>query len=253
MDNHALLNLATDLGRRMMECGAEIYRVEDSVLRLMRAYGAQDAQIFAIPNCITLSLMGSDGHPITRLCRITTRETDLDQMERYNALCRRLCAQTPPLQQAQADLEDVHRNRPRFHPLAVILGYFLIGFFFTPFFGGGWMDALCGGLCGLAIYLANRFLAPLAGPNLFFRTLLAALVSSLLAQVLVHFGVGQHIDTITIGALMILVPGVSLTSAMREIMAGDLVSGLSTTAASLLTAVAIALGTGASMFLGGLL
>lgn len=253
MDYHGLLNLATELGCRLMESGAEIYRVEDSVLRLMRAYGARDAQIFAIPSSITVSLSGENGEPITRLCRADAHGIDLDRLELYNALCRRLCEQTPPVEQAQKELAQLHDNCPKFHPLAVMLGHFLIGAFFTPFFGGSLVDALCGGLCGLFIYFANRFLSSLAGPNVFFRTLLAATVSSLAAQLLVRFGVGQQIDTITIGALMILVPGVSLTTAMREVMAGDLVSGVSHTAESLLTATAIALGTGASMFLGQLL
>lgn len=253
MDYHGLLNLAVELARQMMECGAEIYRVEDSVMRLMRAYGARDAQIFAIPNCITVSMTVDDGEPITRLCRVAPHGTDLDHMELCNALCRRLCEQTPPVDQACRELDELCRRRPRFSPLAVMLGHFLIGAFFTPFFGGGLMDALCGGLCGLVIYFADRLLSPLTGPNVFFRTLLSAAVSSLLAQLLVHAGLGRHIDTITIGALMILVPGVSLTTAMREVMAGDLVSGVSHTAESILTATAIALGTGAAMFLGGLL
>lgn len=253
LDHHSLLNLATELARHMMECGAEIYRVEDSVVRLMRAYGARDAQIFAIPNCITISLTSETGEPVTRLCRVASHDTDLDCLELCNDLCRRLCEQTPPVEQAHEELADIFRHRPRFHPLAVMLGHFLIGVFFTPFFGGGLLDALCGGLCGLAIYFANRFLVPLAGPNVFFRTLLAAAASSLAAQLLVYAGIGQQIDTITIGALMILVPGVSLTTAMREVMAGDLVSGVSRTAESILSATAIALGTGAAMFLGGLL
>ncbi len=253
MDYHGLLNLSVELGCQLMESGAEIYRVEDSVLRLMRAYGAQDAQIFAIPGCITVSVSAENGEPVTRLCRVDAHNTDLDHLELCNALCRQLCEQTPPVEQARRQLADLCRRRPRFRPIAVMLGYFLIGAFFTPFFGGGLMDALCGGLCGLAIYVANRWLAPLAGPNMFFRTLLSAAVSSLAAQLLVYAGVGQHVDTITIGALMILVPGVSLTTAMREVMAGDLVSGVSHTAESILTATAIALGTGAAMFLGGLL
>lgn len=253
MNYHGLLNLAVDLGCRMMESGAEIYRVEDSVLRLMRAYGAQDAQIFAIPGSITVSLTAENGEPITRLCRVDAHSTDLDCLELCNALCRTWCVRTPPVEQARRELADLCRRRPRFRPVAVMLGHFLIGAFFTPFFGGGALDALCGGLCGLAIYFANRWLASLAGPNLFFRTLLAAAASSLLAQLLVHLGVGHQVDTITIGALMILVPGVSLTTAMREVMAGDLVSGVSHTAESILTATAIALGTGAAMFLGGLL
>ncbi len=250
MDYHALLNLAAELGCRLMESGAEIYRVEDSVMRLLRAYGARDAQIFAIPNCIIVSLTDSEGQPTTRLCRVASHDTDLDRLELCNDLCRKLCRQTPPPDQARRELDDLFRSHPRFSSWVVLLGYILIGAFFTPFFGGTVFDALCGGLCGGVIFLATRLHT---GPNAFFRTLLAATASSLAAQLLVHSGLGQNVDTIIIGALMSLVPGVALTTAMREVMAGDLVSGLSHTAESLLTATAIALGTGAALFLGGLL
>ena len=57
-------------------------------------------------------------------------------------------------------------------------------------------------------------------------------------------------DTVTIGVLMVLVPGVALTNAMREIMVGDIFSGLSRTAESILTATAIALGVMVSLAIG---
>ena len=49
MDYDKLLNLGTELGCRLMESGAEIYRVEESVRRLLTAYGVEP-QVFAIPN-----------------------------------------------------------------------------------------------------------------------------------------------------------------------------------------------------------
>ena len=55
-------------------------------------------------------------------------------------------------------------------------------------------------------------------------------------------GLGENVDAVTISVLMILVPGVALTNAMREIMAGDTISGLSRTAEAILIAAAIALG-----------
>ena len=57
-------------------------------------------------------------------------------------------------------------------------------------------------------------------------------------------GLGHNPDFITIGALMILVPGIAFTNAMRDIMAGDLTSGVNKVVEALLIATAIALGTG---------
>ena len=60
MDYDLLLNLATDLGYGLLESGAEIYRVEESILRLLHAYGIQQADPFVIPNCIIVSFTTPD-------------------------------------------------------------------------------------------------------------------------------------------------------------------------------------------------
>ena len=74
-------------------------------------------------------------------------------------------------------------------------------------------------------------------------------IAAVLALALVRLGAGDRVDIITISALMMLVPGVALTNAMREIMAGDTISSLRHAANALLTAVAIALGTAAGIAL----
>ena len=253
MDYNGLLNLGTELGRQLMASGAEISRVEDSILRLMHAYGAADAQVFAIPNCLLVCLTPDNGHPITRVSRIPAHGIDLDRLELCNALCRRLCREVPDPAEALQQVAYIADHRPKYSEHAVLAGYFLVGAFFTAFFGGGFLDSLCGGLCGISIALSNRLLRSIAGPSPFFHTLLSAAVSSLLAQVFVRLGMACHADAITIGALMLLVPGVALTTAMREVMASDIVSGVTRMFESLLTATAIALGTGATLALGALL
>ena len=253
MDYNVLLNLGAELGCQLMESGAEIYRVEDSITRLMRAYGAENAQVFAIPNTLIVSVTPPDGHPITRLCRIPAHGIDLDHMELCNDLCRALCRETPTLEQAHDRLRQLLARRPRFSTAAILAGHGLVGAFFTPFFGGSLRDALFGGLCGLSIGLTTRFLNKLPGNNAFFRTLLSSALAAILALLFVRFGLAQHADAITIGSLMLLVPGVALTTAMREIVAGDIVSGMTHVTESILTATTIALGTGAALLAGQLL
>ena len=81
MDHDKLLNLGAELGRRLMTSGAEIYRVEESVDRLLSAYGAT-AQVFAIPTCLIVSVNTPEGHPVTRMCRIPAHGTDIELLER---------------------------------------------------------------------------------------------------------------------------------------------------------------------------
>jgi uncharacterized membrane protein YjjP (DUF1212 family) len=122
--------------------------------------------------------------------------------------------------------------------------------FFTPLFGGGLRDALCACVCGVVVGGCLLFGRRLIGSNGFFRTVTCSAVASLLALVLVRLGLGVSVDTVTIGTLMLLVPGVALTNAMREIMAGDVVSGLSRTAEAILVATAIALGAAVGLGIG---
>ena len=85
---------------------------------------------------------------------------------------------------------------------------------------------------------------------MFFRTVVYAALASAMGLLLVRVGIGENLEAITIGTLMVLVPGMALTNAMREIMAGDILSGLNRTAEVLLVATAIALGTAIPLMLG---
>ena len=234
MKQDELLNLGAELGYELMVSGAEIYRTEDSVGRLLRAYGSGSGEVFAIPNCLIVSLMGDDGQPLTRIRRIPPHGTDVDRLERCNSLCRRLCRQTPDCLSALA------------LPLMALVGYFVGALGFCLFFGGSLIESALSGVCSLSIGLCLHLMGRM-GANPFFQTIAASAVSAFLAITFSKLWPGLNSDIITIGALMALVPGVCFTSALRDIMAGDMVSGLSKAAEGILIGVAIVIGTGAAV------
>ena len=239
-DYDKLLTLGTDLGRLLMASGAEIFRVEESVNRLMSAYGLEP-QVFAIPNCLIVSLTTPRGHPITRMYRIPAHGTDIELLERCNQLCRQLCQAPPPVEEAQALVDALPRRRT--YPAGVVLtGHVMAASFFALFLGGGLEDGFAAAFSGLAVSLLMLYGQRLTGSNLFFRTAVSAAAASGLALMLVRAGVGNSVEAVTIGPLMLLVPGMALTNAMREIMGGDIISGVNRTAEVLLVAAAIALG-----------
>ena len=229
MNCDALLNLAMEIGCQLMRSGAEIYRVEESVYRLLQAYGGEDAQVFAIPSCLIVSLMAEDGRPVTRMRRISAHGTDLELLESCNALCRQLCRTVPPLDEARAMVDRLPASCRRHRPATVLLGYGIAPAFFCPLFGGGFWDSLSAFFCGLVVG------------------------TCLLSLLLVRAGLGNNVDLVTIGVLMLLVPGVALTNAMREIVAGDTYSGLSRTAEAILIATGIALGAAVGLGIGYIL
>lgn len=250
MDYDRLLNLAAELGYQLMSSGAEIYRVEESAHRLLCAYGLQSPEVFAIPNCIIVSVATPEGHSITRMRRIPAHGTDIDRLERCNDLCRRLCTQTPPLEEAQAEVSALSGHALRFSPWQLLIGYGIVPAFFAPLLGGSAMDLLGSFLSGLAVGFCILYGRKVIGSNAFFRTVICSAAASLLALLMVYLELGHSVDVITISVLMTLVPGVAITNAMREIMAGDIISGLTRTADAILTGSAIALGAAAGLVIG---
>ena len=242
MEYDKLLNLGSELGRLLMNSGAEIYRVEESVTRLLTAYGL-DPQVFAIPNCLIVSIDTPEGKPLTRMCRIGAHGTDIELLEHCNDLCRKLCAHPIAVDDALAQLEQLPRKSRTFSPKIVLLGHLLAGSFFAAFFGGTLRDFFCAALTGLAVGCCTVYGQPFIGSNSFFRTVVCSAVAAALPMLMVALGLGDNQDLITIGVLMLLVPGMALTNAMREIMAGDIISGVNRTAEVLLIGTAIALGT----------
>lgn len=242
VEHTALLALAVEIGYRLQKSGAETYRVEEAVRRIFQAYGVKSGEVFAIPNCLIVSVIDNNDKPITRLRRIPNHGTDIDCMERVYDYCRRICRETPDVDEARAILYGMDGKYPVFPLWLQMAGYYLGGAAFTLFWGGNFLDALAGGLCSLLIGLSLLVMGRLEA-NLFVKTIIAAFLSALAAEGLVQAGLGSNPDFITIGALMALVPGLVFTNFLRDLMAGDLVAGLIKLVEALLTAGAIAIGT----------
>ena len=241
MDHNVLLDLATDLGYELAMSGAETFRVEDTINRVMAAYGVE-AESFAIPNYLVVSILTEDGTPVTRMRRIGYHGNDLDSVEIFSGLSRAICNRKPDPKEGLAWL-DVVRGMRRSYSLPVqLVGDLLGAFGFALFFGGNWLDAVCAGLCGILVGVVNRITDNLK-TNQFFRTIICSFLMALLAYGFGAAGISRNPDAVTIGALMILVPGLLFTNAMRDIIYGDTNSGINRIVQVLLVAAAIALGT----------
>lgn len=244
MDYSKLLDLVTELGYALSINGAETFRVEESVIRILRTYGIE-AEVFAIPNCLHICIEPVPGKPISRMKRIGDHGNDLDAVERFSGLSRRICAEKPTPEEAFLWFEQAcKQNRPLSLPF-YMLAHFIAAFGFCFLFGGTMTDAVFSGVCALVIALMNKLMQNLEA-NLFFSTMAAAFPMAFLAYGLQALGLAQNADTVTIGALMLLVPGLLITNAMRDIIFGDTNSGVNRLAQVLLIAIALGLGTAAA-------
>ncbi len=246
MNERMLLEAATDLGYRLAMAGAETYRVEETIQRVLKTYG-YEAEAFAIPNCLIVSITTSSGDPMTRMRRIGAHGNDLDSVERYSGLSRIICATCPSVERFRELLFEADRNRRSYPDWMLALGYFFGAFGFCFTFGGTYRDALGSGLCGLVILFIDRIMDKLHSTQ-FFRTIVAAFCFATVAYWFRHTGFVENADGTIIGALMLLAPGLLFTNAMRDFMYGDTNSGLNRVVLVLLIALGIALGTATSLY-----
>ena len=96
MDYYLLTDMAAQIGYELAAAGAETFRIEETMRRVLAAYGIE-CETFAIPNCVMVSLEADNGKPLMVMKRVGFHGNDLDAVERLNALSRRICAETPDL------------------------------------------------------------------------------------------------------------------------------------------------------------
>ncbi len=245
MDHNALLDMTAEFGYQIAMCGAETFRVEDSICRILNAYGIQ-GEVFAIPNCLTVSILSSDGKPMTRMRRIGFHGNDLDGVEQFSSFSRRVCAEKPDISVATQWLKETKQNLRQYKLPLYLFGNCLGALGFCILFGGSYIDCLCSGVCGILVGLLNRFMDQMK-TNQLFRTISISFIMALLAYTLNGLHIAENPDTVIIGALMILVPGLLFTNALRDIIYGDTNSGLNRIVQVFLIAVGIALGTGVAL------
>lgn len=244
MDYYLLTDLTARIAYHLALSGAETFRIEETMRRIIGAYGIE-CQAFAIPNCVMVSLEAANGKPLMVMKRVGFHGNDLEAVEKLNALSRRICAETPAPEVAAQWLKETLAERRTYSVAAYYLGNFLGAAGFCPVFGGTMRDSLWAGLMGLIIGFVTRQMDRWE-TNPFFSTITAAFLMAVPAYLLAGFHLLDYVDAVIIGSLMILVPGLLITNSMRDIIYGDTNSGINRIVQVLLSALAIAMGTAAA-------
>ena len=145
------------------------------------------------------------------------------------------------MEQALTHLKELEALNVTFPFMVQVAAASIASGCFMIMFKGVWSDfipaMLSGGVGYFGFLYFHRYI-----PVKFFSEFLASFIIGLLSLIFVKIGIGQLLDKIIIGSVMTLVPGLLVTNAVRDLMAGHLVSGLSKGAEALLTAFAIGSG-----------
>ncbi|MBQ4504601.1 MAG: threonine/serine exporter family protein [Firmicutes bacterium] len=249
-DEKRVLLLALKAGELMLKSGGETARVEDTAVRICRACGVEDADVFVMPTGLFLTVNGSGDNTAVQsyIKRIRGARTDLERISQLNALSRRLETGELTLEDAEQIVDNISREEQFSFPVR-LLGAMMISSCFTLMFNGGLTDFISSLIVGALTYLLQMKLVVRLQLNWFIETFLCCAFATSLAIFFTHVGLGLNFDPIIIGSLMIFFPGVMITNAVRDILAGDTVSGVSRAADAILTALSIAMGAAAVMVL----
>ena len=246
-----LLHITSRIVSMLITCGAEIYRVEDSLYRIAAAYGfsgeSRRIEVFAIPASLIITVNDGDSSPLTQTVRISSRGTNLDRVDKLNNLSRYICSEKPDFSTIQKHIDEIS-GRKVYSDTVRLFSYAIVGATFSLFFGGTPSDALCSGIISMIVFGVSKFVNKVK-PSVFFQSVIGSVVIASLSVFVSKLGLTESFDKIIIGASMNLVPGVTLTNCMRDFIAGDFLAGMYTLTEAILIAAGMAVGAASAIAL----
>lgn len=243
MQESKIISLANLTGKILLQSGAETSRVENCIQRVCRRFGLR-AQCFVSITCIITSAKNKEGESLCSVERVTSISNNLNRIDQIHDIISHLeDYDESSLEKAIFKL----RTAQIYSPLITTISYFFAAFFFSLLFKGGMKDAFISGLGGILIFYLNSFAKRLR-VNSFFLNTIGGFLATLFSFFWYKIGFLSSSSYATIGTIMLLVPGLALTNAIRDLVGGDLLSGLSRAAEAILIGTALATGTGFTLF-----
>ncbi len=236
-----VLYAAMMVGKYILLSGGEVNRVEDSIQRIIRAYQIGEPDVFTITSTIIATLYLPDRSSLTQSVRISQISNDFLRLDRLNQLSRDICQSCPDPDTIPKQVEEILQDESYGFSQQVLI-YALISLSFTLFFGGNTKDMLCSAVIGVLLRFLTREIVRRGQSSPLLHTLILSILGGIAANLLVYFHLGDHRSLISIGNIMILIPGLSFTNSIRDLFVGDTIAGGVKLLESTLLAVTIALG-----------
>lgn len=233
------LKLLLDMGEQMLDCGAEIYRVEQTVSRMGEYYGAVKTNVFAISSSIVLTVDFGGNDQLTESRRINgTGSINFSRIEGFNSLSRK-CEKAPlPLDELEKEIKSISKIESK---LKLYIGSAIAAAAFTVFFGGKLKESVIAAAAALLICVFECHFAPVCPNKIifnFFTSLVSGAAICLFCAVFKSFSY----EKIIMGDLMLLIPGIAITNALRDVFVGDTVSGSMRFVESVFSTIGLAAG-----------
>ncbi|MEA4923300.1 MAG: threonine/serine exporter family protein [Eubacteriaceae bacterium] len=239
-----VLQLAVKAGEIMMQSGAEIYRVEDTISRICAACRIPNVEVFATPTGVFVSIDpgDEDSDVLTYISRIHSSAVNLNKISDINEFSRVFTTTDLSIEDGLKELDTIAKQKR--YPVPVrLLGAGLVSAFFCALLSGSLVDSLCSGLIGVCSFALSIFLYKY-DINYFIRGFCCCALATVLALLSVSLSIGSSAGSMVIGSLMLFVPGAAITNAIRDFLYGDMLSGVARMTEALVIAVSLATGAG---------
>lgn len=238
IDENKVIDVVLTAGKILLESGAETYRVEDTMSRIAYSFGLDNTNSFVSNTAIIFSL---NDRTNTRLIRVRDRTTDLEKIALANNISRKIAKNELTIDEAKSELIHLEHASLQYSYLTKFLTASIACGFFLFMFGGVAQDSIFAILAGAGAFLTFDFVQRFIQIK-FFSEFISAIVVISVAAISHKLGLSINQDIITISGVMVLVPGILITNAIRDLMAGELLAGMSRGMEAALTAFAIGAG-----------
>ena len=242
-----LEQLVSLAARMLLECGAETYRVEETVEFIAKTLGMKEAQVLALPTGCLYTLIDGEGASISRVVRVYDRSTDLSTIEKVNEISRGLVEGRFDAEEALKNMRAIREEKPQKQVVTVVASALAAGAF-AVMFQGGVVECLAAIVCGgLTSLIQKPFGSGLLPGS--FHLFLSGMISAVVARLTALLYVDARLSAIIVGAIMPMLPGMLMTNAIRDTVGGDLISGVARATEALIRSAAIAAGVGLALAL----
>lgn len=239
--------MAAAAGELLLRCGADVARVEDTIARIARAYGIEEAETYATPTGLFIT-MGAD-HRVTVVKRVITRTMALDRVSAINALSRELSENPIDPALALSRVQAIATQPPPLPAWADVPVSGLAAASCTMLVGGSVEDFGPALVSNLVVQGVQRLSERLGLPGALADFLAGA--TAVVAAITLSSVIGAAVGPVVAGGIMVLLPGTAFTAAVRDAMAGDLVSSGARGLEALMKAAALASGVATALYLAG--
>ncbi len=246
-----ILATLLQLGCRLLTSGCDVGHVEYRMEQMCYAYGMEEVEVFIITSSIVVSIKDWNGKHVTMTKRIRNYYTDFYCVQLLEGIAEEICTNQSTVTEIMQQIADMDSMLQKEHSWKLSVGGYLlnalVAAIFTCFFGGTISEMIISFICCLpATYTVKHF--ERIWQNMFAAYVMSSLVCGTTASFFMHLDIVASVDKINMGNIMLLIPGLAMVNALKDLVSGEMLSGLLRLSQSIVQALAVALGFFVGMF-----